>query len=167
MEILSDFQTSVRKAFDEIDPDWESYKGIVICGTHAPRMEEVEKLLSEIKEAREDKIPFLGICYGHQLCAIEYARNVLGIKDAVSEEWGIEGTEVVKKREMLKVGLHDGESYWNNYEVAEDFEKPDWFITTQGHPEYQSSIDKPHPLLVKFLTLCKNATNGVAVGAQH
>lgn len=155
MEVLSDFTTSVKKAFDEIDPNWESYKGLIICGTHAPKMDEVEFLLNKIKEARENKTPFLGICYGHQLCAIEYARNVLGIKDAVSEEWGIEGTKVVKKRGELKVGWHEGESYWNNYEVDIEVKNPEWFITTQSHPEYQSSIDKPHPLLVKFLSYAK------------
>lgn len=154
MKIFSDFQTSVRKAFDEIDPNWESYNGIVICGTHTPRLEEVERLLNEIKNARETGTPFLGICFGHQLCAIEYARNILGIKDATSEELG-DGTHVVKKSNGLKVGLHEGESYWNNYEVVIDVEKPDFFITTQSHPEYQSSIDKPHPLLVRFLSLCR------------
>jgi CTP synthase (UTP-ammonia lyase) len=155
MKIFSDFQTSVRKAFDEIDPNWESYNGIVICGTHTPKIEEVERLLGEIKNARDTKTPFLGICFGHQLCAIEYARNILGIKDATSEELG-EGTHVVKKSGALKVGLHEGESYWNNYEVAIDVKKPDFFLTTQSHPEYQSSIDRPHPLLVQFLALCRN-----------
>lgn len=154
MKIFSDFQTSVRKAFDEIDPNWESYNGIVICGTHTPRAEEVDRLLGEIKNARDTKTPFLGICFGHQLCAIEYARNILGIKDATSEELG-EGTHVVKKSGSLKVGLHEGESYWNNYEVVIDVKKPDFFLSTQSHPEYQSSIDRPHPLLVQFLELCR------------
>ena len=45
------------------------------------------KLLS-IKYARENKIPFLGICLGMQLAVIEYARNVAGIKDASSSEFG-------------------------------------------------------------------------------
>lgn len=155
MELLSDFQTSVRKAFDEIDPNWESYPGIVVCGTHQPG--EVEFLLERIQEARETGTPYLGICYGHQLAAIEYARNVLKIKDATSEEFGI-GTFVVKKLPGLNVGLKDGESYWNNYEVDLPlWEKPEHFITTQSHPEYQSSIDKPHPLLVKFINLCKRS----------
>lgn len=155
MQIFSDFTTSVRKAFDEIDPNWESYNGIVICGTHAPKEAEAEVLISKIAEARASGTPLLGICYGHQLCAIEYARSILGIKDATSEEFG-QGTNVVKKREALKVGLHRGESFWNNYEVTIEVQNPDWFISTQSHPEYQSSIDKPHPLLVQFLSLCKN-----------
>lgn len=88
------------------------------------------------------------------MAAIEYARNVLGIKDATSEEFG-EGTFIVKKRKDLNVGLHDGETYWNNYEVdLDDWEKPDNFFTCQFHPEYQSSKENPHPLLVKFLEAC-------------
>lgn len=37
--------------------------------------------------ARENNIPFLGICLGSQIMAIEFARNVLGIQDASSEEF--------------------------------------------------------------------------------
>ncbi len=40
-----------------------------------------------IKYARENKIPFLGICYGMQLACVEFAKNVLGYKDAASSEW--------------------------------------------------------------------------------
>ena len=43
------------------------------------------KLLA-IKYARENNIPFLGICYGMQLAVIEYCRNVLNITDATTEE---------------------------------------------------------------------------------
>lgn len=159
MIILNDFNTSVKKALEEIDPNYMDYEALVICGTHSPH--DVEEMLEKIKQAREKKTPFLGICFGHQLAAVEYARNVLGISDATSEEWG-KGAFVVKKRkEGLRVGLHEGESYWNNYEVdyslVSNFEKdkPDNFFTTQAHPEYQSSKDKPHPLLVSFINYCK------------
>ena len=37
--------------------------------------------------ARENQIPFLGICLGSQIMAIEFARNILGISDASSEEF--------------------------------------------------------------------------------
>jgi CTP synthase len=47
----------------------------------------VEGKLEAIKYARENKIPYLGICLGMQLAMIEYARNVLGIKDANSVEF--------------------------------------------------------------------------------
>ena len=154
MEVLSEFQTSVRKALNEIDFKWESYEGLIICGSHSLIPEEAEYLIERIREAREVKKPTLLICMGHQLGAIEYARNVLGIKDATSEEFG-QGTFVVKKRPELKVGLHEGESWWSNYDVAIDWKKPLSQLTTPYHPEYNSSIDKPHPILSKFIGMCK------------
>jgi len=119
MEIISDFITSVHKALEEIDPNYESYTGLVIAGTHAPTVESVEQQIQKIKEAREAGTPTLLICHGQQVGAIEYARNVKGIKDATSEEYGT-GTFVVKKRDALKVGLHEGESWWSYYEVVID-----------------------------------------------
>ena len=151
MEILNDFQTSVRRALEEIDPIYEQYSGLIICGTHSPR--DTEMMIDKIREAREAGRPFLGICFGHQLAAIEWAR-ANGIPDATSEEFGT-GTFVVQKLTSLNVGLKNGETYWNNYEVVIEWEKPDHFITCLFHPEYQSSKDKPHPLLVQFLSLCR------------
>lgn len=152
MEIIGEFQTSVRKALEEIDPEYDKYNGLVVCGTHSPHG--VESIIEKIQKARESGRPFLGICAGHQYAAIEYARNVMGIKDATSEEFG-EGTFVVKKRPKLKVGLHDGETWWSNYEVVIDWVIPSSFITVPYHPEYQSSAGSPHPILVKFIELCR------------
>jgi CTP synthase len=42
--------------------------------------------IEAIKYAREKKIPYLGLCYGLQLASIEYARNVVGLTDADTEE---------------------------------------------------------------------------------
>ena len=39
-----------------------------------------------IKNAREKQIPFFGICYGFQMAIVEYARNVVGLKDVYSAE---------------------------------------------------------------------------------
>jgi CTP synthase len=46
----------------------------------------IEGKIAAIKYARENKIPFLGICLGMQCAVVEYARNVLGLKDAHSSE---------------------------------------------------------------------------------
>jgi len=152
MQLRNDFTTSVERALSEIDPLWREYPGLVVCGTHSPH--DVEEMIGEIAKARVDGTPFLGICFGHQLAAIEYARNVLGIPEATSEEFG-EGHIVVKKLPQLNVGLKDGESFWNNYEVVIKTKHPPHFFTCQFHPEYQSSKDKPHPLLVQFLDYAK------------
>jgi CTP synthase len=46
----------------------------------------VEGMLTAIKYARENKIPYLGLCYGMQLACVEYARNVLGLAGANTTE---------------------------------------------------------------------------------
>ncbi|MDQ6904885.1 MAG: CTP synthase [Bacteroidota bacterium] len=46
----------------------------------------VEGKIVAVKYARENKLPFFGICLGMQMAAIEFARNVLGICDADSTE---------------------------------------------------------------------------------
>ena len=150
MQIYGDYTKNVHRALKEIDPNYMNYTGFVIAGSHTPH--DQDKLIDIIRVCRNTKLPFLGICYGYQLAVIEHARNVLKIQDATSEEWG-KGTFVVKKRPELKVGLHEGESWWSYYEVDPqyDFQEPNNFFITQHHPEYQSWKDHPHPVLVNFL----------------
>lgn len=59
--------------------------GILIPGGFGIRG--IEGKIQAITYARENKIPFLGICLGMQLSIIEFARNVLGIKNATSTEF--------------------------------------------------------------------------------
>lgn len=47
----------------------------------------VDGKIAATKYARENNIPFLGICLGMQVTVIEFARNVLGLKDANSSEF--------------------------------------------------------------------------------
>lgn len=46
----------------------------------------IEGKIIAVKYARENKIPFFGICLGMQMAVVEYARNVLGLKDAMTTE---------------------------------------------------------------------------------
>jgi CTP synthase len=62
--------------------------GILVAGGFGERG--VEGKISAIQYARENKIPFLGICLGMQLAMIEFARNVLNIEDANSVEFDTE-----------------------------------------------------------------------------
>ena len=62
-----------------------SADGIIVPGGFGPRG--VEGKIAAIKYARENGIPFLGICLGMQCTVIEYARDVLGWKDANSTEF--------------------------------------------------------------------------------
>ena len=58
--------------------------GIVVPGGFGSRG--IEGLIQTVKFARENKIPFLGLCYGLHMATIEFARNVLGMKDANTQE---------------------------------------------------------------------------------
>ena len=60
------------------------YDGILVPGGFGSRG--VEGLIMAISYARKNKIPYFGLCYGMQLMVIEYARNVLGWKDANTRE---------------------------------------------------------------------------------
>lgn len=54
-----------------------------------------EGKIAMIEYARKNKIPYLGICYGMQMAVIEYARNVLKIKNATTSEISQTGTFVI------------------------------------------------------------------------
>ncbi|WP_296111276.1 CTP synthase [Limosilactobacillus gastricus] len=62
-----------------------SYDGILVPGGFGNRG--VEGMITAIKYARENDVPYLGICLGMQTAVIEYARDVLGYQDANSTEF--------------------------------------------------------------------------------
>ena len=70
------------------DENVESYlsdvDGILVPGGFGFRASEGK--ISAIKYARENNIPYFGICLGMQLATVEFARNVVGLKDAHSAE---------------------------------------------------------------------------------
>ena len=164
--------------------------------------------LVAIRYARENNIPFLGICLGMQMAVIEFARNVLHLADANSSE--MEQTphpvidlmdsqlNVTEKGGTMRLGAYKCEltegskayeaygqkeiqerhrhRYEFNSKYREDFEKagmittginPEsglteiveipahkWFVGVQFHPEYKSTVIKPHPLFVSFIKAC-------------
>jgi len=73
---------------DVLDKGTEILKGmdaILVPGGFGERG--VEGKIMTVQYARENKIPYLGICLGLQVAVIEYARNVAGLKDAHSTEF--------------------------------------------------------------------------------
>ena len=155
MEILNNFNTSVEKALEEIDQNWRAYDGLIIAGSWPGENDEsvVEKCKTKLREAIGKGMPILGICLGHQVIGLERGcrleklseRNV-GIHE-VSGWWG-----------------NTYETFWHDYVVVDengyklnsfrDNEKN--IIGVQFHPEYQSSPEKPHPILVEFIEKCKS-----------
>ena len=69
---------------DNVENYLKDCDGILVPGGFGPRG--IDGKIQAIKFARENNIPFLGICLGMQLATIEFARNVLGISDADSTE---------------------------------------------------------------------------------
>jgi len=70
---------------EEFSKSVKDFDGILVPGGFGSRG--VEGKIAAIRYAREHKIPFLGICLGMQCTVIEYARHVLGWKDANSTEF--------------------------------------------------------------------------------
>ena len=79
INIHSEFITedNVREKMDGLD-------GLLVAPGFGHRG--VEGKIVAVKYARENGLPFFGICLGMQMAAIEFARNVLGLKDAHSTE---------------------------------------------------------------------------------
>ncbi|WP_085506281.1 CTP synthase [Thalassobacillus devorans] len=74
---------------EEVDPSNVEDKlagvdGILVPGGFGDRG--IEGKIEAIRYARENKVPFLGICLGMQLATVEFARNVLGLEGAHSAE---------------------------------------------------------------------------------
>jgi CTP synthase len=71
----------------------EDVHGILVPGGFGERGSEGK--IEAVRFARENRIPFLGICFGMQMAVIECARNLAGIADASSTEFGPTGHPVV------------------------------------------------------------------------
>jgi len=77
----------------EIKRKLKGVSGILIPGGFGKRG--TEGKIEAIKYARQNKIPFLGICFGMQMAIIEFARNKLNIKKATSSEFGTAGVKII------------------------------------------------------------------------
>ena len=80
-----DFIDSSKITKDNVKEILNKYEGIVVPGGFGNRG--IEGKIETIKYARENKVPFLGICLGMQIAVIEFARNVLKLKDVNSMEF--------------------------------------------------------------------------------
>jgi CTP synthase len=67
------------------EPLLKDLAGILVPGGFGERG--VEGKIEAVRYARERKVPFLGLCLGMQVACIEFARNVLGLKEAHSTEF--------------------------------------------------------------------------------
>ncbi len=187
----------------------KQYDGIIIPGGFGSRG--IEGKISVIRYCRENRLPYLGLCYGMQLMVIEYVRHVLGLKDAHTTEVN-ESTphpvvdimpqqkENMRKKNYgatMRLGKYEArivpgtlaheaygkksvlERHRHRYEVNPEYVErlkeaglvfsatsPDgilmeiaelpkgehpFFLASQFHPEFQSSLLSPNPLFLAFL----------------
>jgi len=180
------------------------YNGILVAPGFGDRG--IDGKIISVTYARENKVPFLGICLGLQCAIIEFARNVLGFDDAHSTEMNSmtkhpvidmmeEQKGVTEKGGTMRLGgyacslVQDSlvkeayqvemvrERHRHRYEfnnkfletfqehgmvptginpqsgLVEIMEQPGhpWFVGTQFHPEYSSTVLNPHPLFISFI----------------
>ena len=71
----------------------ENFDGLLIPGGFGPRG--VDGMLAAIRWARENEMPFFGICLGLQCAVIELARNVCGLEESHSSEFSEESSDPV------------------------------------------------------------------------
>ncbi|MBC7772446.1 MAG: CTP synthase [Pyrinomonadaceae bacterium] len=70
---------------DNVEEQLKELDGVIVPGGFGSRG--VEGKIRCVKHCRENAVPYLGICLGFQVAVIEYARNVLGLKEANSTEF--------------------------------------------------------------------------------
>ncbi len=108
----TDIERKKIKAKDSL----KGVDGIIVPGGFGPRG--TEGKIEFIRYARENRIPFLGLCYGFQLATIEFARNVCNLKKANSTEISPktphpvidllpEQRKIYKKGGTMRLGGHD------------------------------------------------------------
>ncbi len=98
----------------------KNYDGIVVPGGFGSRG--VEGKLKVVQYARENKIPYFGLCYGMQMMVIEYARNILGLKDANTREVNPNTKNIVidvmeSQKEHLKNNSYGGSMRLGGYKA--------------------------------------------------
>ena len=101
-----DFEKNPKKL-----EDLKKYDGIIAPGGFGSRG--VEGIIQAVKFARENKIPYFGLCYGMQMMVIEYARNILHLKDANTHEVNPSSKNIVidimeSQKEHLKNNFYGG-----------------------------------------------------------
>ena len=193
--------------------------GFVICPGFGTRGIEGKIIAAEY--GRTHDIPTFGICLGMQMMVVEFARNVLGYKDANSSEMDAstphnvidmmeEQKNITQMGGTMRLGAYEcelvkGSRTWQAYgemslirerhrhryefnnaylkefeakgmkcaginpaaNLVEIVEIPEqrWYIGTQFHPEYSSTVLHPHPLFMSFVKACTENTLSIPVPA--
>lgn len=111
-----DFEKGARRL-----AELKKYDGVLIPGGFGETG--IEGKIKVIEYVRTNKIPYFGLCYGMQLAVIEYARNVVGIKDAHTREVNPKGKNLVidfmpDQKEKVGKGDYGGTMRLGSYPCA-------------------------------------------------
>ncbi len=135
----------------------EKFGGIIVPGGFGESG--IEGKLAVIRYVRENKIPYFGLCYGMQLMVIEYARNVLNLKDANTGEINPKSKSLVidimpDQKKKIAEGNYGGSMRLGAYEAVLKknslaFDSYQKNIITERHrhryevnPEYIGELEK-------------------------
>ena len=137
-----------------------SIDGILVPGGFGSRG--VEGKIAAIKYAREKKIPFLGICLGMQCTVIEYARDVLGWKDANSTEFDENTTHPVidLMEEQRGITQKGGTMRLGAYPCV--LKKGTLAAKLYGTTEYAENTEKP-----RRKVQCNSVSSVVKISERH
>ncbi|WKB73129.1 CTP synthase [Ligilactobacillus animalis] len=83
-KINIDYFDSEKLTAENVAEQLGSYDGIIVPGGFGDRG--LEGMIQSIRYARENDVPFLGICLGMQMACIEFARDVCGLEDSNTAE---------------------------------------------------------------------------------
>ena len=218
-KVITHFVNSEKLTAADVEEKLKDMDGIVVCPGFGQRG--IEGKILAAQYTREHDIPTFGICLGMQMMVVEFARNVLGYKDANSREMDATTQHNVidimeAQKNITNMGgtmrlggyecivedgstTHDAyatcenrnenyvreeggrliitERHRHRYEFNNDFKtqfeqhgmacvgiNPEsdlveivevpanrWHVGTQFHPEYSSTVLKPHPLFLSFV----------------
>ncbi len=120
--------------------------GVIVPIGWGPRG--VEGMITAIQYTREQKIPYLGLCYGMQLAVVEFARNVLGLAEANSTECNPDTTYPVihlipSQKEKMQRRAYGGTMRLGLWECRV---KPG-ALTDQAYSRYNAYSDKDKKII--------------------
>ena len=155
--------------------------GILVPGGFGSRG--VEGKIAAIRYAREHKIPFLGICLGMQCTVIEYARDVLGWKDANSTEFDENTTHpvidlmeeqrgITQKGGTMRLGaypcvLKKGSLADKLYSRKEHKERKDSSASLGTRFARLGSLQNASPASAAVTRLCVKNTDATTISERH
>lgn len=120
--------------------------GIIVPGGFGSRG--IEGKIAVAKFCRENKIPYLGLCYGMQIATIEFARNVCGLSNANSEEMNPKTPDPVihimeDQKKKLKIKNYGGSMRLGAY----DCELKKGTISYEAYKKAKNSVSGVVPLI--------------------